>query len=147
MIRSTYNYAQRGLGVVRITVGLLLVYHGHEVFRPEIMSTYFEWDMFRGSAGKFLVYSGKSAELLAGILLSLGFLTRAAAILIIGNFSCITFFVGSGRFWYEDQHPFMFLLFGVLFFFTGPGSWSVDARLSDKLSKTYAGNPEGGSAE
>jgi putative oxidoreductase len=56
----------------------------------------------------------------------LGWFTRIGAVLIIATLSYVTFFVGHGRFWYEDQHPFMFVLFGVLFFFTGPGSWSVD---------------------
>jgi putative oxidoreductase len=118
--------AHQGLAIVRIMVGLLLVYHGHEVFRPEIMATYLEWDTFRSPSAKFLVYAGKSAEFIAGVFLTLGLFTRLAAILMIGTFCYITFFVGNGRFWYEDQHPFMFALLGLLFFFTGPGIWSLD---------------------
>jgi putative oxidoreductase len=119
----------RGLAVVRIIVGLLLIYHGREVFFPEIMNSYFEWDTFKSPFAKFAVYAGKSSELIAGILLLLGLLTRLCGLLIMGTFSYITFFLGHGHFWYEDQHPFMFALFGLLFFLTGPGVWSADSRL------------------
>lgn len=122
--------SNRAIGVVRIIFGLLVVYHGHEVFRPEIMTTYF--DIFKTSSGKFLVYAGKASEFIAGILITLGLFTRIGALLTIGTFCYITFIVGNGRFWYEDQHPFMFALFGLLFLMTGPGAWSIDARLFKK---------------
>jgi len=38
----------------------------------------------------------------------------------------IVFFVGYGKFWYEDQHPFLFVLLALIFFFTGPGRWNLD---------------------
>jgi putative oxidoreductase len=112
----------QGIAFVRIVVGLLLVYHGHEVFRPDLMKGYMDWENFSNSFGAFLVYAGKAAELVAGILLVIGQLTRVASLIIVGTFAYILFFIGHGKFWYEDQHPFMFLLFGVLFFFTGSGS-------------------------
>src|SRR5690606_11113239 len=124
--------SNRAIGVVRIIFGLLVVYHGHEVFRPEIMTTYFDWDIFKTSSGKFLVYAGKATAFIAGILITLGLFTRIGALLTIGTFCYITFIVENGRFWYEDQHPSMFALFGLLFLMTGPGVWSIDARLFKK---------------
>jgi putative oxidoreductase len=121
-----------GLAIVRIIVGLLLAYHGLEVFNPELMNGYADWDMFKGPAAKFIVYAGKSAELVAGVFFLLGLFTRLCAILVIGTFLYITFFIGKGRFWYEDQHPFLFVLFGLLFLFTGPGAWSLDALIFKK---------------
>jgi len=118
----------KGLGLIRIIVGLLVAYHGHEVFRPDLMRSYTEWEMFKGSFGLMKVYVGKSAEFIAGVLLTLGWFTRVGSIILIGSLGYITFFVGNGRFWYEDQHPFMFVLFGILFFTMGPGSFSFDAR-------------------
>ena len=115
-----------GVAIIRIIIGLLLVYHGQEVFQPKIMETYLGWENFKGTYGKLFVYAGKSAELLAGISLTLGLFTRLGALLCIATLSYITFFVGSGKFWYQDQHPFLFVLFGVLFLFTGPGAWSSD---------------------
>lgn len=121
-----------GLAFIRITIGLLLIYHGIEIFTPETMNSYLEWEMFKGPYGKLLVYMGKGAEFVAGLLLFLGLFTRVSAIMVIGNFSYITFFVGQGRFWYEDQHPFMFALFGILFLFTGAGAWSMDRIIFNK---------------
>lgn len=122
-------YPGQALAIVRIAVGSLLAYHGLEVFNPTLMQEYAQWDTFAGTNALGMVYFGKSAELVAGILLLLGLLTRVGALMAIGTLSYITFFVGSGRFWYEDQHPFMFVLFGLLFLFMGPGAWSLDSRL------------------
>jgi putative oxidoreductase len=125
-------FLNNGIGIIRIVLGLLLVYHGIEIFAPETMNNYLQWDMFKGPYGKVMVYAGKTTEFITGILLCLGLLTRVCALVLVGNFSYITFFVGQGRFWYEDQHPFMFALFGILFFFTGPGAWSMDRILFNK---------------
>lgn len=121
-----------GIAIVRMIVGLLLIYHGQEVFNPELMRGYTEWDVFKGPFGKIMVYIGKSTELLSGVLISFGLLTRVGALLVMGALSYVTFFVGQGRFWYEEQHPFMFVLFGLLLLFTGPGAWSVDAFIFKK---------------
>ncbi len=128
-------WQRQGIGVLRITLGALLIYHGKEVFQPELMASYLEWEPFQGANGQWLVYLGKSTELLAGISLLLGLFTRVGALLCIGALSYVTFLLGNGHFWYEDQHPFMFVLFGVLFLFTGPGAWSVDARLFSKQAQ------------
>jgi putative oxidoreductase len=125
-------FLDKGIALIRIVIGLLLIYHGVEIFSPETMNSYLEWDMFKGPYGKSMVYAGKTTEFIVGVLLSLGLLTRVSALLMIGNFTYITFFVGQGRFWYEDQHPFMFALFGILFLFTGPGAWSLDRIIFNK---------------
>jgi putative oxidoreductase len=119
----------RALAVIRVIVGLLMVYHGQEVFNSELMQGYMKWDVFKNKAATFMVYAGKSSELIAGVLLTLGLLTRVGGLMLAGTMLYITFFVGHGRFWYEDQHPFMFVLFGVLFMFFGPGAWSLDQVL------------------
>ncbi|GAB4411878.1 MAG: hypothetical protein OHK0039_17370 [Bacteroidia bacterium] len=123
-------WPHQGLGLVRIIFGLLLIYHGKEVFQPDVMAGYLDWAPFQGAGGRVWVYVGKSSELIAGLSLALGLFTRLGAMLCMGTLAYVTFFVGQGRFWYEDQHPFMFVLMGLLFFFTGPGAWSLDSRLS-----------------
>jgi putative oxidoreductase len=125
-------WQQKGIALVRIIIGALLIYHGQEVFNTELMKGYLAWDNFKGSAGKLLVYAGKSSELLAGISLFLGLFTRLGSLLLIGTLSYITFFVGHGKFWYEDQHPFMFVLLGLIFIFTGPGAWNLDQLIFNK---------------
>jgi uncharacterized membrane protein YphA (DoxX/SURF4 family) len=122
-----------GMGFIRIIVGLLLVYHGWEVFNAEIMKGYTTWDTFKGfSYPSLVVYTGKAIELLAGILLALGLFTRIACILVIVIFLYITFGVGNGKFWYDDQHPFMFVITALMFFFTGPGNFCLDALRGKK---------------
>jgi len=122
-------WQNKGLAIVRIIIGAFMIYHGQEVFNPELMQGYMEWDTFKGPGAKLMVYAGKSSELIAGISLFLGLFTRLGAMLAMGTLSYVTFFVGHGKFWFEDQHPFMFVLFGLLFIFTGPGAWSIDGLI------------------
>ena len=117
-----------GLALIRTIVGSFLIYHGCEMFDTPVMNEYFKWDMFKDSSlAKFLVYGGKVAELLTGILLVLGLFTRIACIILVCTLGYIAFFVGHGKIWYEDQYPFLFVVIGFIFFFTGPGSFSIDS--------------------
>jgi len=128
---SSSPYAlNTGLLIVRVAIGMFLIYHGWEIFNNAKMNEYLTWDAFRySSAGPFLVYAGKAAELVAGVLLFLGLFTRIAAFLVIGALGYIAFNLGNGIIWNNDQHPFLFVMFGVLFLFTGPGTISVDHSL------------------
>ena len=116
-----------GLTLVRLIVGFFMMYHGFEIFNEKIMNGYLQWDMFKNSSSaKTMVYIGKATELLGGILLFLGLFTRVACLLLIITMSYITFFVGHGKIWYEDQHPFLFVLLGAVFLFIGGGPLSID---------------------
>lgn len=126
-------WQHKGLAFVRIVTGLFLVFHGWEIFEKAKMQEYATWD----SLGRFLspslmAYAGKAAELLAGVLLTLGLFTRIACIVLAATMLYISFFIGNGRIWYEDQHPFLFVLLGLVFFFTGPGAASMDDWLFRK---------------
>ena len=116
-----------------------MIYHGWEIFSPSKMNGYLEWDLFKTSSGKTLVYVGKAAELIAGIFLFLGLFTRLGALILISTMACISFFVGHGKIWYEDQYPFLFVLLGLVFFFMGPGAFSLDNLIfKNKMDKHYA---------
>ena len=115
----------RGIGIIRIILGGLLVYHGLEIFNSQTMNIYLEWDLFKGVTGPFMAYLGKGLELIAGIMFILGFKTRIASLITVGTFLYITFIIEAGKFWYDNQHPFLFALLGAMFFFTGPGSWCI----------------------
>ncbi|HMR93517.1 MAG TPA: DoxX family protein [Chitinophagaceae bacterium] len=126
-LSSSLSWQHTGLSLLRIITGLLLIYHGWEIFSAAKMKEYAQWE----ALGRFLpasamAYAGKAAELLAGVLLAIGLFTRAAALLGAGTLLYICFFIGQGRFWYEDQHPFVFALLCLVFFFTGSSSWSID---------------------
>lgn len=119
-----------GTAIVRIITGLLLAYHGLEVFDAKLMKEYAQWDMFKDlPIGLVLVYLGKGAELVAGMLLALGLFTKLASVITIITMLGIIFFIGHGKFWYEDQHPFLFVLLALIFFFNGGGRWSIDERV------------------
>src|SRR3954468_14539957 len=100
LLSSSPLMANKGIAIVRIIVGAMLIYHGQEVFNSELMKGYAEWDNFKGSNAAFMPYLGKSSELIAGILLFLGLFTRIGALIAIGTLSYITFFIGHGKFWY-----------------------------------------------
>ncbi len=116
-----------GLAFIRIIVGGFMIFHGWEIFDEAKMKEYLVWDSFKGfSSPAFMVYLGKGAELVAGIFLTIGLFTRLASVVLIFTMAYIAFFVGHGKVWYEDQHPFLFVLLGLVFFFTGPGKLSAD---------------------
>lgn len=125
-------FQNTGLALVRVSMGLFLFYHGYEVFNESIMEKYFSWDVFKTEYGPLLVHFGKLAELLAGILFFLGLFTRIAAILTIGVMGYIAFFIGKGVIWYDDQHPFLFMLLSLVFIFTGPGGLALDNLFFNK---------------
>lgn len=118
-----------GLTLIRCILGAFLIYHGCEIFSESKISGYLEWDVFKGANGKLLVMVGKASELIAGIFFVLGFFTRVASLLIIATMIYITFFLGHGKIWYEDQYPFLFILLALVFFFTGAGRISLDNLL------------------
>jgi putative oxidoreductase len=129
-------YADAGITFIRILVGLFLVYHGMEVFDSVKMKEYASWEIFKNNSfSSYLAYFGKAAELVAGLLLVAGLFTRLACIITIGTMVYITFIVGNGRFWYEDQYPFLFAVLALFIFFTGAGTKSMDYLIFDKLRK------------
>lgn len=110
-----------------------MIYHGIEILSAEKMNGYLQWDMFKNSSSaKTMVYAGKAAELAGGILLSIGLFTRIAALILMGTMSYISFFVGKGIIWYEDQHPFLFVLLGMVFLFIGGDKFSIDHLIFKK---------------
>lgn len=119
-----------GLFVVRLILGIFMIYHGWEIFSEAKMNEYKPWPQFKENL--WLIYLGKGAELVGGILMVLGWLTRLAALIIAFTMAYIAFFVGNGIIWYNDQHPFMFVLLALVFIFTGPGCYSLDAALERK---------------
>jgi len=138
-LSSSPIWQTAGLTLIRIAVGSFMIYHGWEIFSEAKINEYLKWDTFKTSSGKTLVYLGKGAELVGGILLVLGLFTRLAALILIGPMIYITFFLGHGKIWYEDQYPFLFILLGLVFFFMGGGRISVDNLLFRKNLTNHAG--------
>lgn len=116
-----------GLALIRVITGVLMIYHGLELFDAEKIKGYGQWlSDLKFPAPVLMAYLGKGAEFAGGILLLLGFFTRSAALLIAVTMLVVSFFMGNGKLFTDDQHPFLFVLLAMLFFFTGPGHWSLD---------------------
>lgn len=124
-------FYETGLASIRIFVGLMMAYHGWEVFDRATMEPYFEWEQIKALPvpAEFAAYVGKSLELITGICFTIGFLTRLSSIFMAVDMLFICFYIGEGRFYYQDQHPFLFALIAIVFFFTGPVKWSVDQKV------------------
>lgn len=126
-LKSTWN--ENGLAFIRVLTGLLMIYHGIEIFNPEIINMYLGWEAIKALPFPVvLTYTGKSIELITGICFVLGLFTRTAALLMAFNMSFICFYVGSGKFYYDDQHPFLFVLLALVFFFTGAVKFGLDKK-------------------
>ena len=113
-------WQENGLASLRILTGLLMTYHGWEVFSPATMAQYMHWDVVKSlPAPETMVYFGKSLELASGICLTVGLFTRIAALFMAIDMLFICFRIGNGKFYYRDQHPFLFAMIALVFFFTG----------------------------
>lgn len=133
------SLAQRnGLVFLRIVTGLLMAYHGLEIFKPDIIKGYADWDKIKVLPYPLVAaYIGKGLEFVTGVLLTIGLFTRIAALLMFLNMMFICFYIANGKFWYEDQHPFIFGLLALVFFFTGPIKLSFDHVLFKPKKKYY----------
>lgn len=122
----------KGMAVLRIVTGLLMIYHGAEVFSADTMKMYQGWGTVKALPfGGVLVYAGKAGELITGILLTLGLFTRLTTLAMAAIMFFISFFIGGGKFWYEDQHPFLFGMMALVFTIFGPGAWALDNKLKN----------------
>ena len=129
-------WQKNGLLLLRIVTGLLMAYHGLEVFKPEVIKGYTDWDVIKKLPYPlFMVYLGKGLELAAGTCLAIGLFTRVAAIFMFVDMIFICFKVGGGKFYYEDQHPFLFAMLALVFFFTGPVKLGFDFVLFKQRKK------------
>jgi putative oxidoreductase len=135
-LSSTPLAPNTGLFLIRVVTGLLVAFHGLELFDAKKIAEYTTWDTIKQLPNAYAwVWAGKAAELLGGVLLALGWFTRLAALLTIGPMLFICFKLGNGKFWYEDQHPFLFVLLALVYFFLGAGPISIDHRLQQNRPK------------
>jgi uncharacterized membrane protein YphA (DoxX/SURF4 family) len=130
---SSPLWQETGLTLIRIMIGLFMIYHGSEVFDKQKIVDYAKWlTDLNFPSPLFMGYLGKAIEFVAGIFLLTGFLTRLAIIPLIVTMLIICFGMGKGKIFMEDQHPFLFVLLFLVIFFTGPGKFSLDYILFRK---------------
>jgi putative oxidoreductase len=122
------------LASLRVLVGICMVYHGWEIVDKKIMDEYGRWMVdLDFPFPSVAAYFGKASELLSGALLMVGLFTRFSSLLLIITMSVVTFGIGNGRILMEDQHPFLFVVLGLLFLFLGAGDYSLDKKLFNNI--------------
>ena len=75
-----------GIAIVRIVVGVMLIFHGWQIFEEQDMQGFA--DLFVGMSMPYpdaIPYVGKVIEILGGLLLLLGLFTRLATALSVRN--------------------------------------------------------------
>lgn len=127
---KTNHTLPAGWDVVRLLSGILIIQYGLEIAKPNFMAGYTEWLTDLGMPfPAFMPYVGKVAELVGGVFLAAGFLTRLSAIPLILTMAFINFVMLEGAL---QSGPFYLLLLFACFLVAGSGRWSVDHLLGNR---------------
>jgi len=124
-------YAPRALSILRIVAGLLFVEHATQKF--------FAFPApFPMQPLPPLFMAAGTIELVAGSLITLGLLTRFAALIASGEMAVAYFMIHNPQsFWPILNKGEVVILFCFTFFyliFAGPGSWALDHVVGKKTT-------------
>ena len=86
----------------------------------------------------FWTYLSSYTELIGGLFLILGFLTRPAALAVTINMLVASVFIGFKGFFAEKgaAYPFSLMVYSLAILLTGPFSYSLDALLFGSSNRT-----------
>jgi putative oxidoreductase len=131
-----------GLLLLRVTIGILMAFYGYEKllhFQEMADSDFWAKNVhFLGFTGKVPLALTVFAEFFCSLFLILGLFTRITLIpllicmgyiiTVIGNFSVIN----NGNNGLEMNSAFLYFMIYLTLFFTGPGKYSLDYRITKK---------------
>lgn len=121
-------YTERANLFLRIIFGLLLVHHGWDkIIYFDTYVTDFPDPLGLEQQPSLLL--AIFAEFFCGILLTVGFLVRLAAVPIVTTFLVAFFVVHAGDPFQQKELALLYLLLGFYFLLKGAGSASVDKVL------------------
>lgn len=116
-----------GIALVRVAVGVLLIFHGWQLFDGGSVAGLHDLLLNMSIPfGDVMSFSTKLVALAGGFFLVLGLFTRVITALLFLAFMFMTFVVGEGHVFSDNQSPFLFAMISLLFFFTGAGRLSID---------------------
>lgn len=123
---GTWN---NGVFIIRIAVAFYIFRHSLELFDIHILIKFlteinFPFPVFSGYAAKIIEFAGS-------ILLAVGLFTKFITPLLITIMVGAIYTMSQGDI-FNGELPFLFALHFALFFFIGPGKWSLDYLLFDK---------------
>jgi putative oxidoreductase len=119
--------------IARIMTGIIIANYGLEVFSKEHMNGNVQWLTDIHFPLPFIMaYIGKGIELVGGMFLVLGLLTRLSCIALIADMIVIIFIMGHGKIFGDEQLPFLLMLLFIVFAVNGAGRWSIDKLIFDR---------------
>lgn len=128
-----------GLLLIRIIIGVLMAFYGYEkLIHFEEMSNSDFWAKnvsFLGMNGSFPLALTIFAEFFCSLLLIFGLFTRLSLIPLLFTMAYIFLVVfpfsilNKGDNGYEFNTPFVYFIIYLGLFFTGPGKYSLDAKI------------------
>ena len=128
-IFSSKGIWDNGIFLIRIVTAFFIYRHSRELFNIHdlisfLTDTKFPFPVFSGYAAKIIEFGG-------AILLALGLFTRFVTPLLIIVMGGVIYTINGGSI-FDGEHPFLFALLFAVFFFIGPGKWSLDYLFFDK---------------
>lgn len=119
--------------VVRIISGVMIARYGLEVFNKQKMDGNIAWlTDIHFPLPLFMAFLGKSAELIGGVFLILGLLTRFATIVLLIDMVVVIFVMGGHNLFGDEQLPFLLMTLFICFLIQGGGELSLDHLLFTK---------------
>lgn len=118
---------ENGIIFVRIVTAAMIIPHGWEIFDPKQMA-----DMknllhdVHFPLPDLMGYVAKCTEIAGGVLLAVGLFTRIITVLLMICMFVVTWLMGGGSPFVSETSSLFFLIF-LVFFFQGPGKWSLDS--------------------
>lgn len=123
--------------LLRFTCGALLVPHGWDkVINGTVTGTAGFMARMGFPAPEILAWYIAILELVGGVLLAIGLLTRPIALLVVGFMFVAAFVVHTNAWFWTDrgmEMPLLWLVVAIVIFIKGGGNWSVDKKLSKEF--------------
>jgi putative oxidoreductase len=118
------RYWPEALSLVRIVVGLMFLEHGSAKLLD------FPHPATAAPAMGSLLWVQGVFELVGGLLIAIGFLTRPVAFILAGDMAVAYFMAHAPKAFFPllngGDAAILYCFIFLLFFFAGPGRWSVD---------------------
>ena len=135
LLRGKPTYVNFGILVLRLALGISMVYHGYVKFLSGASGLYKVGAMLAslGLPGYFEVFGAFAAicEFIGGMLVVFGLFTRFGALLLAGVlFTATILHIDAGFFAWDYPSQMGFAALAI--FFMGGGRYSVDASLFGK---------------
>ena len=132
MVFTSNGLWETGAFFLRVVAGMIIFKYGLELFSTDSMSGYISWlKDLKVPYPKTMATIGKLIELIGGLLLALGLLTRLVAIPLILTMAFICFIMGEPEFLAADG-VFLLMVIFLHFLLVGPGKFSLDHILFRK---------------